>query len=136
MELCESFSVCRKSSTLTTTNSPRAANTNIIQPAIQTSSACISKQLVNSRAKEKNNKRRALHYKDCSKIRLFECIRKLTLMYATGGMSLLSPVNIVTNVSILVTRRATRPGIASKPSQKLNQESITTSVEGANVCIK
>ena len=51
-------------------------------------------------------------------------------------MSLLRPVNIVTSVSMLVTRRATRPGIASRPSQKLNQESITTRVEGANVCIR
>jgi len=69
-------------------------------------------------------------------IEIAEHIYILTLIYATGGISLLRPVNIVTNVSMLVTRRATRPGIASKSNQKLNQESITTRVDGANVCIK
>lgn len=51
-------------------------------------------------------------------------------------MSARRPVNIVTNVSIHVTRSVTRPGIASSPNQKLNQDSITTSEEGANVWIR
>ena len=59
-----------------------------------------------------------------------------TLTYATGGMSALSPVNMVTSVSIQVTSRVTLPGIASSPSQKLNQESITTSEDGAKVWIR
>jgi len=37
--------------------------------------------------------------------------------------------DIVTSLSILVTRRATRPGIASKSSQKLNQD-IAVRVDG------
>lgn len=56
--------------------------------------------------------------------------------YATGGMSARNPVNMVTRVSMHVTSSVTRPGMASKPSQKLNHDSITTSDEGANVCIK
>lgn len=61
---------------------------------------------------------------------------KFTLTYATGGISALNPVNIVTNVSMHVTSSVTRPGIASNPNQKLNHESITTNVDGAKVCIK
>lgn len=133
MEFCELFLTCRKSSTLTTTNSLRAANTNIIQPAIQMSSACINFYI---RKDRHQFERFILHREFDNKIEISEYIRKLTLIYATGGISLLRPVNIVTNVSILVTRRATRPGMASKSSQKLNQESITTRVDGANVCIK
>lgn len=60
----------------------------------------------------------------------------IALTYATGGISARSPVNIVTSVSMQVTSRVTRPGMASRPNQKLNQESITTSEEGANVCIR
>lgn len=56
-----------------------------------------------------------------------------TLTYATGGISARSPVNIVTKVSMQVTSNVTRPGIASKPSQNENHDSITTKVEGANV---
>lgn len=44
-----------------------------------------------------------------------------------------APVNIVTKVSMQVTRSVTRPGIASSPSQKLNQLSMTTSDDGAKV---
>lgn len=62
------------------------------------------------------------------------CCFSLTFTYATGGMS--APVNIVTNVNMHVTSNVTRPGIASKPSQKLNHESITTSDDGANVWIR
>lgn len=57
----------------------------------------------------------------------------VTLTYATGGMSARRPVNIVTNVNIQVTSNVTLPGIASKPNQKLNQDNITTSDDGANV---
>lgn len=56
--------------------------------------------------------------------------------YATGGISARNPVNIVTSVSMQVTNRVTLPGIASRPSQKLNHDSITTRDDGANVCIK
>lgn len=59
-----------------------------------------------------------------------------TFTYATGGISARNPVNIVTNVNMHVTSSVTRPGIASKPNQKLNHDSITTNVDGANVCIK
>ena len=48
-------------------------------------------------------------------------------------MSLLSPVNMVTNVNMDVTRRVTLPGIASNPIQKLNQLKTTTKVLGAKV---
>lgn len=58
----------------------------------------------------------------------------LTLIYATGGMS--APVNIVTSVNMHVTSKVTRPGIASRPSQKLNHDNITTKDDGAKVCIK
>lgn len=51
-------------------------------------------------------------------------------------MSLLNPVNIVTSVSMQVTNNVILPGTASSPSQKLNQDNITTSVDGANVWIK
>lgn len=51
-------------------------------------------------------------------------------------MSDLSPVNMVTRVNMEVTSRVTRPGMASRPSQKLNQDSITTRAEGANVWIR
>jgi hypothetical protein len=60
----------------------------------------------------------------------------LTFTYATGGISDLRPVNMVTSVNMDVTSRVTRPGIASRPIQKLNQDSITTSMLGANVWIK
>lgn len=60
----------------------------------------------------------------------------LTLTYATGGMSALRPVNMVTNVNMHVTSRVTRPGMASRSSQKLNQDSITTRDEGAKVWIR
>lgn len=60
----------------------------------------------------------------------------LTFTYATGGMSDLRPVNMVTRVSMDVTSRVTRPGIASRPIQKLNQDNITTSVLGAKVWIR
>jgi hypothetical protein len=60
----------------------------------------------------------------------------LTFTYATGGMSDLRPVNMVTSVSMDVTSRVTRPGIASRPIQKLNQDNITTSVLGAKVWIR
>lgn len=56
-----------------------------------------------------------------------------TFTYATGGISALSPVNIVTNVNIQVTNNVTLPGIASRSNQKLNQESITTREDGAKV---
>lgn len=47
-----------------------------------------------------------------------------------------APVNIVTSVSMHVTSKVTRPGIASRPSQKLNHDNITTSDDGAKVWIK
>lgn len=61
---------------------------------------------------------------------------EFTLTYATGGISARRPVNMVTSVSMHVTNSVTRPGIASKPSQNENHDSITTSVDGANVWIK
>ena len=60
----------------------------------------------------------------------------LTLTYATAGMSVLRPVNMVTKVKRQVTRRVTLAGIASRSNQKLNQDSTTTKVEGANVWIR
>lgn len=47
-----------------------------------------------------------------------------------------APVNMVTRVSMQVTSNVTLPGIASRPSQKLNQDNITTSDEGAKVWMR
>lgn len=47
-----------------------------------------------------------------------------------------APVNMVTSVNMHVTSKVTRPGMASSPSQKLNHDNITTSDDGAKVCIK
>ena len=65
-----------------------------------------------------------------------DMLEPLTFTYATGGILDLRPVNMVTSVNMDVTSRVTRPGIASRPIQKLNQDSITTSMLGANVWIK
>jgi len=51
-------------------------------------------------------------------------------------MSLLKPVNMVTRVKRHVTNRVTRAGIASRSSQKLNQDNITTKDDGAKVWIR
>lgn len=51
-------------------------------------------------------------------------------------MSVLNPVNIVTNVNKHVTNKVTRPGTASKDNQKLNHDRTTTNIDGAKVCIK
>lgn len=70
----------------------------------------------------------------CQSKLLLQFVAVLTFTYATGGIS--APVNIVTSVSMQVTRSVTRPGMASRPSQKLNQLSMTTSDDGANVWMR